>query len=355
MVMLPINTWVMLLFPNLRLAAASRLAIAMAALALLPAPSQAASVQPSAPDTSAPRVTFEPPAAGTVALTFDDLPGLSLLASQPYVDYINLMLLRGLKKHHVPATGFVNESKLDNGARDHQVANLRRWLDAGMDLGNHTFSHESPNDLGAQRYIADIAKGEPVTKGLLAQHHKTMRYFRHPYLETGSPGAVKDAIDGWLATHGYTIAPVTIDADDWEFAQPYDDAIARHDEARRLRIQREYLAYTERTVAWYQHAAQDVFGRQIAFVMLLHDTRLNADSFDDLAAILKRRRLKPVSLTQALKDPAYRTRDPYTGKDGIDWVERWSDELHKNMPWSTWADPPKQIEDEYEKTEHDRH
>jgi hypothetical protein len=65
--------------------------------------------------------------------------------------------------------------------------------------------------------------------------------------------------------------------------------------------------------------------------------------------------LKPVTLEQALKDPAYRTRDPYTGKDGIDWVERWSDELHKTMPWSTWQDPPKRIEDEYEKTEHDRH
>ena len=331
--------------------------MAMAALTALPGALHASPSHPGDKPGEAitPKVTFEPAGEGTVALTFDDLPGLSLLASQPYIDYINLMLLRGLKKHHVPATGFVNESKLDNGLREAQIANLRRWLNAGMDLGNHTFSHESPNDLGAQGYIADIAKGEPVTKALLAQHHKTMQYFRHPYLETGSPGAVKDAIDGWLAAHGYTIAPVTIDADDWEFAQPYDDAIARHDEARRLRVQREYLAYTERTVAWYQHAAQDVFGRQIAFVMLLHDTRLNADSFDDLAAILKRRHLKPVTLTQALKDPAYRTRDPYTGKDGIDWVERWSDELHKNMPWSTWADPPKPIQDEYEKTEHDRH
>jgi hypothetical protein len=42
----------------------------------------------------------------------------------------------------------------------------------------------------------------------------------------------------WLATHGYIIAPVTIDADDWEFAQVYDDAISRHDEPRRLQVQR---------------------------------------------------------------------------------------------------------------------
>jgi hypothetical protein len=40
---------------------------------------------------------------------------------------------------------------------------------------------------------------------------------------------VKNAIDAWLAAHGYRIAPVTIDADDWEFAEPYEDALARHD------------------------------------------------------------------------------------------------------------------------------
>ena len=50
---------------------------------------------------------------GMVALTFDDLPGLSLVPDQPYVNYLNDMLLRGLKRHRMPATGFVNESKLD--------------------------------------------------------------------------------------------------------------------------------------------------------------------------------------------------------------------------------------------------
>jgi len=306
--------------------------------------------------TSDARLLADLPAkAGQVALTFDDLPGLTLTTDQTYLDDINTRLVQGLKRHHFPAIGFVNESKLDEAIRARQIANLERWLKAGLDLGNHTFSHESPNDLGAQAYIADIAKGEPVTRGLLAQHHKTMRYFRHPFLETGFPEAAKRAIDQWLAEHHYTIAPVTIDADDWEFAEPYDEALAQHDAPRAARIRQQYLDYTERTVAWYQKASQEVFDRQIAFVMLLHDTRLNADTFDDLAAILKRRRLKPVTLDKAMKDPAYRLRDPYTGKDGIDWLERWADSQHRSMPWALWRDPPKQIEDEYERNNHDRH
>jgi peptidoglycan/xylan/chitin deacetylase (PgdA/CDA1 family) len=292
--------------------------------------------------------------AGKVALTFDDLPGLSNFTDQPYVNYLNLMLLRGLKRHRLPATGFVNEGKLDEIDRAQQTANLKRWLDAGMDLGNHTFSHESPDVLGAKGYIDDIAHGEPVTRSLLAQRGRRLKWFRHPYLETGFPEAVKREIDDWLGAHGYRIAPVTIDADDWEFAEPYDDAIARHDEARRLRIKTQYLAYTERTVAWCQTASRALFGRQIAFVMLLHDTRLNADSIDDLAQILKRRNLKGVTLDEAMRDPAYRTHDPYVGRDGIEWMERWSQELHKELPWDSWRDPPAEIVQAYDRVNNDR-
>jgi len=294
-------------------------------------------------------------ATGKVALTFDDLPDLSVFTDQPYVNYLNDMLLRGLRRHRLPAIGFVNESKVDEIDRTQQIANLEKWLDAGINLGNHTFSHESPDILGAQGYIQDIVRGEPVVRGLLKQHGKSLDWFRHPYLETGFPEAVKRQIDDWLAAHGYRIAPVTIDADDWEFAEPYDDAISRHDEARRLRIKAQYLAYTDRTIAWYQSASTALFGRQIAFVMLLHATRLNADCIDDLADILKRRKLKGVTLEEAMKDPAYRLRDPYVGHDGIDWIERWSTDLHKPLPWDSWKDPPAQIVSEYDAINNDRH
>lgn len=294
-------------------------------------------------------------AAGKVALTFDDLPGLSLVADQPYVTYLNDSLLRGLRRHHLPAIGFVNEGKVDEINRPQQIANLEKWLDAGMNLGNHTYSHESPNTLGARGYIQDIIRGEPVVRSVLKKRGKPPAWFRHPYLETGFPAPVKREIDDWLAAHGYRIAPVTIDANDWEFAEPYDDAISHHDEARRLRIKAQYLQYTDRTIGWYQSASSAVFGRNIAFVMLLHATRLNADCIDDLADILKRRRLKGVTLEEAMRDPAYGLHDPYVGKDGIDWVERWSDALHKSLPWGTWEDPPAQIVREYDALNHDSH
>ncbi len=291
---------------------------------------------------------------GRIALTFDDLPALTILNDQAYVDYLNVMILRGLKRHHFPATGFVNEGKLDELQRDRQIANLQRWLDAGMDLGNHTFSHESPNALGAEGYIADIVHGEPVTTGLLRPYGRRLRWFRHPYLETGFPASVKRTIDGWLSTHGYRIAPVTIDADDWEFAEPYDDAIARKDVARQRRIKAEYLAYTARRIEWSIRSGHILFGRDIAQVMLLHCTRLNADSVDDLAVLFRRFRLRPVSLDRAMRDPAYRTPDTIADKDGTDWLERWAILKHRDLPEAGDEDPPADIQAAYDRVDNDR-
>lgn len=288
-----------------------------------------------------------------VALTFDDLPGLTILPDQPYVDYLNVALLRGLKRHHFPAIGFVNESKLDELIRPRQIADLDRWLDAGMGLGNHTFSHDSPNEVGPVKYIADIVRGEPVTRGLLESRGEKLQWFRHPYLETGYPAAARRQIDDWLEGHGYRVAPVTIDADDWEFAEPYDDALARHDARRQRTIKREYLAHTAVRIDWSIRSAHALFGRDIAQVMLLHCTRLNADSIDDLARLLHRFHLKPVRLGTALRDPAYRTPDTYVSKDGVTWLERWAVTLHKDLPTAGDVDPPADIKAAYDKVDND--
>ena len=291
---------------------------------------------------------------GQVALTFDDLPALTILHDQPYVDYLTQTLLWKLRHAHAPATGFVNEGKIDDLERSHQIADLKRWTDAGEDLGNHTFSHEAPTDIGAKAYIEDIARGEKVTSALLAAHHRRVLWFRHPYLETGSPLSMRREIDGWLERHGYRIAPVTIDADDWEFAEPYDDAIARHDIAMQKHIRAEYLAYTRIRVAWSQASARTLFGRDIAHVMLLHGTRLNADTIDDVLAILREAGLRPVTLAKAMRDPAYRTHDDYGGKDGLNWLERWALALHKDLPSAGDVDPPADIHAAYDRVDNDR-
>jgi peptidoglycan/xylan/chitin deacetylase (PgdA/CDA1 family) len=284
-----------------------------------------------------------PAASEDVALTFDDLPTLSLTDSASYAQKTTEELLNGLKRRRLTAIGFVNEGKLEGADRPRRVALLSRWLDAGMDLGNHSYSHESLNTTPVEAYIEDVQRGETVTRALLAARGRAPRWFRHPYLETGPTLEIRHTFESWLAAHGYRVAPVTMENSDWMFALPYDDAILRNDATEAARIKASYLTYTAQVVPWYREAARELLGRRPAFVFLLHASRLNADCVDQLADILKHNELHAVTLDRAMKDPAYKIPDTYAGPDGDEWLTRWSLTLHKDLPWSSFPQPPADI------------
>jgi peptidoglycan/xylan/chitin deacetylase (PgdA/CDA1 family) len=278
-----------------------------------------------------------------VAITIDDLPVFGRFTSAEEGAAVTGRLLAGMRRHHWKATGFVNEIQLDAPDRPARIALLERWLDAGMDLGNHGYSHLSLTTTPVETYIADVARGETVTSPLLAAKGRRERWFRYPYLETGPTAAIRARFEGWLAGHGYRVAPVTMENSDWQFATPYDDAVARGDTRGAVRIQQEYLAFTRQIVGWYKKAGRSLFGREPSFVLLMHASRLNAASIDDLAAILKQAHLRPISLDQAMRDPAYRTADSYVGSDGDEWLERWSLTLHRSLPFASIPEVPHDI------------
>lgn len=284
-----------------------------------------------------------PVSAGSVAITFDDLPVFGPFYTPARGGEITTRLLEGLKRNHLGAIGFVNEIQLDNEYRDSRIALLKRWIDAGLDLGNHSYSHLSLTHTAVDTYIADVARGETVTKTLLVARGRKEVWFRYPYLETGTTHADRQKFEGWLADHGYRVAPVSMENSDWEFAEPYADALARGDRAEAHHIYTAYLAFTAQVVPWYRMASRQLLGHEPAFVMLLHASQLNADSIDQLAGILSKNGLKSVSLKQAMKDPAYRIADTYVGPDGDEWLTRWSLTLHKNLPYGALPQVPNDI------------
>lgn len=284
-----------------------------------------------------------PAGAGTVAITFDDLPVYGPYASAIEGRAITTKLLDGLKRNRLRAIGFVNEIQLAAPDREQRIDLLRQWLDAGMDLGNHSYSHGSLTNTPVEAYIADVARGELVTKALLAARGRSERWYRYPYLETGTTAAVRTRFEGWLAAHHYKVAPVTMENSDWEFGDPYAEAVAHGDSTEAARIRDVYLDYTRRVVPWYRTAAIGLLGREPAFVLLLHASRLNADSMDQVAAILRDNHLKSVSLGRAMRDPAYRIADTYVGPDGDEWLTRWAMTLHRDLPYDSCPEVPADI------------
>lgn len=108
----------------------------------------------------------------TIAVTIDDLPYVNM-GDGPYIKNARTAtakILSVLKKHRVQAVAFVNEGKLGDGrGREERIVLLREWVDAGMILGNHTYSHPDFNRLTVEQFQEEIVKGEVVTRQLLTK------------------------------------------------------------------------------------------------------------------------------------------------------------------------------------------
>jgi peptidoglycan/xylan/chitin deacetylase (PgdA/CDA1 family) len=255
-----------------------------------------------------------------VAITFDDLPASH---GHQRAAEINRKLVESITRHRIPAIGFVNEGKLYGyGETEARVALLRLWVDAGLELGNHTFSHLQIDRATLSDYQDDVIRGETVTRLLLGEKGMKLRYFRHPQLRTGPTPEYERELNRFLAGRGYTVAPVTIDNQEWVFAAAYARAKERGDQANLRRIGREYIVYMERVFAFFEGLSTDFLGSEVKQTLLLHANDLNADHFDALVEMMKKRGYRFISLEEALADPAYRLPAAHTTR-GLSWLHRW--------------------------------
>jgi peptidoglycan/xylan/chitin deacetylase (PgdA/CDA1 family) len=281
------------------------------------------------------------PAGRQVAITIDDLPrggdgsGRTLAAVRAMTE----RLLKPFREEKIPVIGFVNEGRGTLLERDGLRQILDVWLDAGADLGNHSYSHLNINNVSLDDYTADITKGEPVIRAALAARGKELRFYRHPFLFTGPTLEIKKGLQAFLDREGYRVAPVTIDDADYQYASLYTRPEYRD------RVKLEYVPYMESVVAFFETRSVEVVGREFPQVLLIHANELNADLMPDLLAMFRRRGYSFVTLDQALADDAYRLPEEYVGRNGFSWIHRWS--RTKGMAPKGEPDPPKWVLDAY--------
>ena len=262
-----------------------------------------------------------------ICITIDDLPVVSYgITDIKYQTNLTADLLAHLHQKKIPAIGFVNEMKLfpNDNYSENQVGILKMWLNAGLDLGNHTFAHKDYNNTPFEEYTEGILKGEKITKNLLEESGKKMKYFRHPYLHLGSTKEKADSLSKFLFVHGYTVAPVSIDNEDYLFAVAYQRLLAKNDKKTATKLGEDYLKYMEEKLLFYERQSEKLFGRNISHILLLHANKLNADYLGKLAEVFLRHGYEFVSLEKALEDPAYQTPITKYGRYGISWLDRWA-------------------------------
>lgn len=296
--------------------------MAAAAFALLAATLLAAQGPPSRPSTG--RV---------VAITIDDLPVGGATDPSRWAA-VTTALLDALTARHVPAVGFVNEIKLHIGLRldTTRVALLRAWLAAGQELGNHTFAHLSAHRTPIETYTAQILRGERVTRRLAAEYHRPPRYFRHPQLHAGRTLEYRHAVEGFLAQHGYVVAPVTVDNEEWIYAAAFARSRDRGDTALAARVVADYLRHIDTAFTFSEGLSRALFGREIPLVLLLHANELNAAHLGTVLDRLAARGYRFAPLPEVLSDAAYQSPDTYVGPVGPSWLLRWAETRGRAVP-----------------------
>jgi peptidoglycan/xylan/chitin deacetylase (PgdA/CDA1 family) len=288
-----------------------------------------------------------------MAITFDDLPYAAVgdAAYVPSAERATREILRTLQRHRVPAVAFVNESQLQVAREmDTRIALLQQWVDAGVILGNHTYSHQDFNNLTVEQFEDEIIKGEVMTRRLMRSHEPYQLYFRHPMTHTGETQAKKQAIENFLAVRGYKVAPYTIENSDFIFNAIYVRALRSNDEELAKRLRAAYLDYTFAATEAAERFSPQIFGREIPQTLLIHANDLNADCLDEMLRRFAARGYRFVNLDEAMADAAYQTKDTYVTKAGPSWLWRWMKSKGMNISFKDDPDPPKWVMDLYKQT-----
>ncbi len=244
-----------------------------------------------------------------VALTFDDVPTGGGLPSGDTRAAIVTRLTDVLKANHLQGVyGFVVGSDLQDDSDVRQA--LRVWVAAGMNIGNHTWSHPSLTSVSAEEFERQILLDEPFLPEYAGG--RDWHWFRYPYLEEGDTLAKRNQVRAWLREHGYRIAEVTLNFNDDDWSDPYNRCLAKSDTAALAWLQQSYLDNAAEFIRLGREEEQLAFGHEIPNVLLLHETAFTTLMLPRLLELLRREGFRFAPLARVERNRAY-SLDPAAG------------------------------------------
>lgn len=250
-----------------------------------------------------------------VLVTVDDLP---LASNRLHPDRqerarVTRDLLAVLRKHGIRAVGLVTWNNVD-GPEGERL--LEQWLQAGHELGNHSYRHLDYSRAPVDEYVADVEKARATLESFLAARGGRLRFFRFPFLREGHTPARLARMREWLAATGQRNLPVTIDDQDWSFEQPWVEARRAGDAARMARLAEDYQHALRLETLFYTAAGDELFGRPTPQVLLLHANEVGAAQWDALFSWMKDRGFRFATADEVLSDPAFAEPHEFVGQYG---------------------------------------
>ena len=238
-----------------------------------------------------------------IAFTWDDLPAHGALPAGETRVEIGKKLIAAMHDAHMPpAYGFVNGLQAEREPLSAPV--LQMWRDAGLPLGNHTWSHPNLNQNSLEDWQLDLLKDEPLLQKYM--RNDDWHWLRFPYLGEGETEEKRSAERKFLAQHGYKIAAVTMSFGDYAYNEPYARCVAKNDNAAIARLETDYLDAAGAAADRSRSMAKTLYGHDIPYVLLMHVGAFDARMLPRLLKLYRDRGFSFVTLTQAESDPFYK-------------------------------------------------
>ncbi|MFN0152176.1 MAG: polysaccharide deacetylase family protein [bacterium] len=252
-----------------------------------------------------------------LVITVDDLPIAGGMHESPADrERITRGLLDALAKHDIRAVGLVTWA---NVKHDSDLDLLEMWLDAGHELGNHSYSHLDYTRTDSTAYIADIEAGRAEVAAFLAKRGRQdgrVRWFRFPFLREGDTIEKLRAMRRYLDESGQRNLHVTIDDQDWSFERPWVEARRRGDTAAMREIAAEYHEGLRLETRCHEDESERLFERVPPQVLLLHANEVGAANWDSLFAWFTASGHRFATPDEALEDSAFANPCEYVSRYG---------------------------------------
>jgi peptidoglycan/xylan/chitin deacetylase (PgdA/CDA1 family)/ketosteroid isomerase-like protein len=261
------------------------------------------------------------PGAGAAApqtplvITVDDLPLTpSSLHSDPAERrLLTKRLLAALDAHNISAVGFV---AWGNVLDPDDLELLKMWLDAGHELGNHSFSHKSLSSSEAEWFISDIDRCQDNLRNLLGTQNHPPRFFRYPMLHEGNTLEKLTTVRTHLRASALRNLPVTIDSAESGFARPWIEAVRAGNVSQQQMIAEQYHEALHVAAGAAQRHTRRLFSRTVPQVLLLHANAIGSAEWDELFTWFSNNGYVFVDADKALEDPVFDQLPVYVGSRG---------------------------------------
>lgn len=274
--------------------------------------------------------------AEKLAITFDDLPlNGSLPQGVTEVDIVERVLPILKRTQGPPVYGFINANKLEGNPKGAEA--LKLWVRGGQRVASHTYSHRDLTRSSVEDFRREILLNEPALQLLSSKDE--WRWFRYPYLHEGDTLEKRHAVRQLLGELKYSIAQVTLDHEDYMWNSVYARCVDKKDHKAIEWLRKSYLETAEAYFELQRAEAQQVYGRQINHVLLLHLGAFSPEILPPLFDLLERKGFSLVSLEEAQQDPAYGVDPDYAATNTGTLLEQHMDA--RKLPYAKVREKPR--------------